>query len=75
MELFLGKLKPASHFCKKLPLRCLAGIQVRKIDDDTDNKGTSISQESIKHLGWRSFRNSQRLKSAKLSERKCTAVV
>ena len=44
MELYLGnswQLKPISHVCKKLPLRCLTGIQVRKIGDDTDNKGTS----------------------------------
>ena len=26
---------------KKLPLRCLTGIQVRKIVDDADNKGVS----------------------------------
>ena len=25
----------------KIPLRCLTGFQVRKIDDDTDNKWTS----------------------------------
>ena len=36
-----ASMKSTSHFFKKLPLRCLTGIQVRKIGDDTDNKGTS----------------------------------
>ena len=44
MELFLGNghlTKASSHFYKNLPLRCLMELRVRKIDDDTNNKGTS----------------------------------
>ena len=32
---------PLAISTKKLPLRCLNGIQVTKIGDDTDNKETS----------------------------------
>ena len=32
---------PLAISAKKLPLRCLMGIQVTKISDDTDNKETS----------------------------------
>ena len=36
-----ASMKSTSHFFKKrLPLRYLTVIQVRKIGDDTDNKGT-----------------------------------
>ena len=50
-----------------------------KIDNDTDNKGTldwlRCIQKSNKHLGRKSFRNWQRLKSANVSARNYTAVV
>ena len=32
---------PLAISSKKLPRRCLSGIQVGKIGDDADNKGTS----------------------------------
>ena len=32
---------PLAISAQKLPLRYLTGLQVRKIVDDTDNKGTS----------------------------------
>ena len=54
IELSLGNSQPlnsASRFCKKLPLRCLTGPQVRKIGDNTDNKGTS-------KLTWRHIQKS-----------------
>ena len=64
MEFSLGnswRLESASHFDKKLPLRCLTELQVRKMGDDIDNKGTSklkmCIQKLAKHLGRRSFRN------------------
>ena len=44
IELSLGnsqRLNSASCFRKKLPLRCLTEPQVRKIGDNTNNKGTS----------------------------------
>ena len=34
-------VETASHFCIKLPFRYLATFRVRKIGDDTDNKGIS----------------------------------
>ena len=43
-QIFLGNgqlRKFASHFHKKLPIRCIMWFQARKLDDDTDNKGTS----------------------------------
>ena len=44
IEISLGNsqgLNSASRFRKKLALRCLTEPQVRKICDNTDNKGTS----------------------------------
>ena len=32
---------PPAISAKKFPLRCLTGLKVRKIGDDTDNKGAS----------------------------------
>ena len=47
MELFLG-----NSSAKKFPLRCLTGLQVRKIVDDIDNKGTSkLTQEGHSQIG------------------------
>ena len=36
-----SRWNPLAISAKKLPLRCLTGIQARKIGDNTDNKGTS----------------------------------
>ena len=77
IEFSLGnsqRLNSASRFRKKLPLRCLTEPQVRKIDDITDNKGTSKLtrrriQKSVKHSSRRFSRSSQRLKSANLAQK------
>ena len=66
MKLSFGNSQPlkcASHFRKKNPLRYFPSVQVRKADEDTDNKGTSqlireVLSEIAKHPRRRSFKNS-----------------